>query len=469
MEKFNEMESEDQQNTNIDDSDLMKDVCELLMGDSMTLENADQTHCTAVDWFKNWATTFQHQNYQSSLLHPYLVTVLRDYLLMHAWKNSLAVLRLLGDDPNHTAISLWKVGMEIMYSNPDKNKGLIEHYVRKLKEMSDLEIKDVILEYVMYLLHKGELDEAKHAMLDIPKLKGAKKWDREKFPNRDLVFQAYQGLLYYTHWNLDRQHLTSQSTQMDEDEFRQGLYYSDTDTLKDSAERAIACFSQLYDHLGVWDIFITKHVQILEHYYRLEEAKTVLEKYRDRNKENPNTHKYLCSFCVKHKLLTRECETQLLKAVADSIPSDRMVMDLCDRFIEDKNISDLLFYIFELKDYKCWQNDVRSWRILSTAIQLALDNDNQDIIKLHWNPRESWWPAYHFNNTANGTSDQGGGAEMGVAPDIQEIWVHRVCCAAMLVGPDDSFVSSVRGLLNRKQIQSLKEVTKKVITSGGIT
>ncbi|XP_021344381.1 uncharacterized protein LOC110444317 [Mizuhopecten yessoensis] len=100
------------------------------MHDSETLVYADQTESTAVEWFKSLALNIQNQNDESSLLQPYLVTVLRDYLLAHAWTNSLTVLRLLGDDPTHSAISLWKVGMEIMYSNPDKNNGLIEHYVR---------------------------------------------------------------------------------------------------------------------------------------------------------------------------------------------------------------------------------------------------------------------------------------------------------------------------------------------------
>ncbi|XP_033733926.1 TATA box-binding protein-associated factor RNA polymerase I subunit A-like [Pecten maximus] len=466
------MEHQNQQNTVIDDSELMKDVCELLMGESMTLETTDQTESAAVDWFRNWAITIQHQNDQSSLLQPYLVTVLRNYLLTHAWTDSLTVLRLLGDDPNHSAVSLWKVGMEIMYSNPEKNKGLIEHYVRKLKEMSDLDFKEVILEFVMYLLHMGELDEARQALLDTTKIRGVKKLHRRNSPYQDLVFQAYQGLLYYTRWNLDKQRLASIATQMDGDEFRQGLYYSDTetDTLQNSAERALSCFSHLYNYLGVWDIFITKHVEILEHHYRLEEAKTILEKYRDKNRDNPNTHKYLYTFCEKHKLLNREDLTQLLKAVSDSVPSDRLVMDLCDRFIEDRNINDLLFYIFELKDYRCWQNDTRSWRILSTALQLAMANGDQDMIKLHWNPRASWWPSYHFTYTAESAAEnQRGVAERDVGPDTQEMWWHRVCCAALLNGPGNNFVQRMRETLSGEQNQLLDDVIDKVNNIPGIT
>ncbi|OWF56416.1 TATA box-binding protein-associated factor RNA polymerase I subunit A-like [Mizuhopecten yessoensis] len=459
------METEDQQNAVVNDIDMMKDVCELLMHDSETLVYADQTESTAVEWFKSLALNIQNQNDESSLLQPYLVTVLRDYLLAHAWTNSLTVLRLLGDDPTHSAISLWKVGMEIMYSNPDKNNGLIEHYVRKLKGMSDLELKEVVLEYVMYLLHKGELEEAKRAMVDIPKIRGIKKCDKSKSQYKDLVFTAYQGLLYYTRWNLDRQRLASHATVIDGDDFGQGLYYFDgeEDALKDGAERALSCFSQLYDHLGVWDIFITKHVKILEHYYRLEEAKSILEMYRDKNSENPNTHKYLYSFCTKYSLVTRDCDTNLLKAVADCVPSDRLVMDLCDRFIEDGNICDLLVYIFELKDYKCWQNDTRSWRTLSTALQLALDSDNKDMIVEHWEPRESWWPTFHFTYIAEGTADQGDGT------DTEEMWLHRACCAVLLTGPENSFELSVRNTLSRERIQQLNEVIEKVLTSPGVT
>ncbi|XP_069115460.1 TATA box-binding protein-associated factor RNA polymerase I subunit A-like isoform X1 [Argopecten irradians] len=457
-----------EENTVVNDDDLMRDVCELLIGDSETL--GDQTKSSATEWFRNWSEAIQHQKDQSSLLHPSLVTVLRDYLLTHDWTSSLSVIQILGNDPTHSATTLWKVGMEIMYHDPESNKGIIEHYVRKLKRKSELDFKEVMLEFVMYLLHMDEVDEARQALLDMPKVRGARKLDQKNHSHyQALVLQAYQGLLYYSRWKLERLQPSSTTTQMEGlDDCFGNLYYSET--LQDTAERACSCFNQLYDHLGVWDIFITKHVQILEHHYRLDEAKTILEKYRDKNQENPNSHKYLYSFCVKHRLVNREETTQILKVLAECIPSDQLVMDLCDMLIEDRSLPDLLFYIFGMKDYQCWQTNIRSWIILSVALQLAMTSGNQDLIQSHWKPRESWWAKYHFNYT--GTVKEVSQVQGEITPEessTKELWLHRACCAAILCGTETNFVHTIRTTLEKEQQEVLDKVICKIKNTSGVT
>ena len=57
------------------------------------------------------------------------------------------------------------------------------------------------------------------------------------------------------------------------------------------AKRALVLFGDLVEHDGVWDIFITKQVDMLKYYNKSDEARKILERYKEKNPENLNAHR----------------------------------------------------------------------------------------------------------------------------------------------------------------------------------
>ena len=74
-----------------------------------------------------------------------------------------------------------------------------------------------------------------------------------------------------------------------------GSQRADVDLLKRQMDfhgkKALVFFVNLVEHCGVWDIFITRQVEMLKYYDMADEAKSILVKYKEKNPENPNSHR----------------------------------------------------------------------------------------------------------------------------------------------------------------------------------
>ena len=56
-------------------------------------------------------------------------------------------------------------------------------------------------------------------------------------------------------------------------------------------KRALSFFDGLVKCDGVWDVFITKQVELLQYYDNNDEARRLLKMYKEKNPDNPNAHR----------------------------------------------------------------------------------------------------------------------------------------------------------------------------------
>ena len=57
-------------------------------------------------------------------------------------------------------------------------------------------------------------------------------------------------------------------------------------------KQALLLFAGLVEHSGVWHI-LTKQIEMLKYYNKDDEARKVLLRYKEKNPENPNAHRYM--------------------------------------------------------------------------------------------------------------------------------------------------------------------------------
>ena len=70
--------------------------------------------------------------------------------------------------------------------------------------------------------------------------------------------------------------------------------------MKFHGNKALLCFDQLVENSGVWDIFISKQVELLQYYDKQDEARNILQRYKEKNPENPNAHRYVDSILLAY-------------------------------------------------------------------------------------------------------------------------------------------------------------------------
>ena len=69
------------------------------------------------------------------------------------------------------------------------------------------------------------------------------------------------------------------------------LLASNSANMNNNAKKALENMRVVLYESGTWDVFILKMVEILDYYDQSEEAILLLESYRERNMDNPNSHR----------------------------------------------------------------------------------------------------------------------------------------------------------------------------------
>ncbi|XP_063418603.1 TATA box-binding protein-associated factor RNA polymerase I subunit A-like [Mytilus trossulus] len=366
--------------------ETLRDICEILFDSSSEDPSAPLLWLNNLDKeLKSDDPLCTKGDNNVDMVIPKLLDVLRECLSSHRWSQVVPVIKQIS---KHELTTFWKTSMEAMYVS-ESSVPLVQQLVKELKTVRQLSCQEVLLEYLMFLLHHGKIDDAKQISQE--KIKQTRFQKNARDHHTEVLYKSYLGLVWYVEWKF----LKMKIKDLDENS---DLVSNYEEIMAVYAQKAMIGFQQVSGEIGVWDIFVTKHVEILEHYDKIEEAKDILTDYRDRNTDNLNAHKYFYYFCERNGFYPNE-EIQLLMNIAEKCPSDSLVLQLCNKLVEDNKIPEALNFLFYLLDYNCWQQELKPWKLLVDLI----DTRNKSLEVIHtleeiWKMRQSWWPQYHFTS-----------------------------------------------------------------------
>ena len=148
--------------------------------------------------------------------------------------------------------------------------------------------KELLLDFAMYQVkHNSDTTEAQELLTT--KLSG-------KAFQSSVLLRAYSGLFGCLSWKKCKLQLEKRDLDVEdiggwshEAEGATGINLKQQ--MDFQAKWALVLFGDLVEHDGVWDIFITKQVDMLKYYNKSDEARKILERYKEKNPENPNTHR----------------------------------------------------------------------------------------------------------------------------------------------------------------------------------
>lgn len=150
---------------------------------------------------------------------------------------------------------------------------------------------ELLLDLGMYLVkHNSDITEAQELLMS--------KLSQKSFLSSTLL-RAYTGLLAYVSWKKCK--LQFDKKDLDTEDYHLADNVMDANLRRQMdfhGKKALISFSNLVEHCGVWDIFITRQIEILKYYDRSDEAKRILMRYKQKNPENPNTHRYDNIYCL---------------------------------------------------------------------------------------------------------------------------------------------------------------------------
>lgn len=321
-----------------------------------------------------------------------LLFVLRECALMHRWCEASRVLSICHRETTcDLQFAMWKVGMEILYAEFQRDASSLVERLIKLQNLlvhPPLSHDYMQIEYLMYYSTIDDLEKTQRVILSdqglVKRYQLAENIKKSKYYKG--VLSAYQGLLLYKLWVKGT--------------FQGQVANRDLDTehvLSSYLDKMTECFSTFYqeaDPSDVHDIVIVPHIRTLEHVGKFQEAMELLRKYRSLNPQNPNAHRYYYYFLCRRNY-TLEERLEVLKTLATYVPSDPLVLTLCE-YLED-DLPSCLGYLFDLLDYDCWKNNQIPWKQLVATIEKypSVDRLSETLHPL-WSQRKSWWPHYHF-------------------------------------------------------------------------
>ncbi|XP_062604766.1 TATA box-binding protein-associated factor RNA polymerase I subunit A-like [Saccostrea cucullata] len=428
----------------------LEDVCALLQDKGTKEPYKDYSSLPPiVHWFDvlenslikddPFKTNFGVSNY--TVLVPHVLQLLRFCFLTRRDVPTITLLNYFAEEPNKFIDIIWRGVSELAFHDPSQYKPFLEQLVNQVKQLNKLNAKEVLLEYLLFVLHQGEVTEAKYLLTNIPKQQKYTK-PTEHSKQIEILCKAYHGLVFYVEWMVAKnrnQRLKDLGDHLDDD-----ISDNYEDLMESCADKALNCFDVLKSVPGVWDIFITKQVEILEHYCKLDEAEEILQAYKQQNKENPNAHKYLYHFAVHHNwpVFTR---INLLKDLAENVPSDPLVIDLCELLIEEDKAADALRHLFDLLDDGSWQFELRPWKLMSNL--LTSNVKSHTVIEECLKYRLSWWPQYHFTSTHNSSS---------------QLCLHKAICCLIIFPQNICFLESVKALLSAEEKEQLSSTEERL-------
>ncbi|GFR93464.1 TATA box-binding protein-associated factor RNA polymerase I subunit A-like [Elysia marginata] len=225
---------------------------------------------------------------------PRFVEMLRECVLTHQWDKALKLVEAMSRETTSLDSTIWKVGTACLLQMGESKSRLLRQFVKQVSALQQLAVVEVLLEFLFHLLTQGNLTEAKDLMLDFKKSSRRQvKMNDPKTKAAQTLFEAYQGLILYAQWKQAIHSQNHEHLELSQDIFQCSQTSISTVEPRVLADAAIESLSSVRDKPGVWDIFLSRVVEMQVFYGSVEEARNLLTEYAEKNSNNPNSHRYL--------------------------------------------------------------------------------------------------------------------------------------------------------------------------------
>ncbi|XP_051868447.1 TATA box-binding protein-associated factor RNA polymerase I subunit A isoform X3 [Pristis pectinata] len=271
---------------------------------------------------------------------------IRKAVLHHDWQTAAELMtnyfQILEDtsprNQRSACKAIWRMGTTILQHHPNSSMDNIESFTRKMKIIGVKFYLKACLEHAIHLLCNGKMDEAYR------ELSVAETWRYgEKSANQQEVLkliQGYRALLDYYTW--------AKKNRVVHDMANDAVDSSTAQEMHKYFRQASIGLRDVVQSPGVWDPFILGYVNVLYH------------------------------LTPSHELML-EFNSLLLKSRKS-----------CHH-------KEALGVLFCLLDFPTWKEDCNTWKCLLKQVKKAVAQGYSDWIKEQWEPRQDWWPAFHFS------------------------------------------------------------------------
>ncbi|ESO12922.1 hypothetical protein HELRODRAFT_188039 [Helobdella robusta] len=471
-------------------------------------EEGVKTYQWLSEWFKHSADKgfdggFQLWKSDSLKESDELFILLRECLLSQRWKDALETMKAISLTPSYDDhYTMFRVGLEILYQLEGIGSEIVENFISLMHEKParGIKFKEINLDCFLFKLagqfpeginveNFGSLIFSDAAFSLTQKFKiGGRSVGPPASANekQNLLLSVFNvGLSLYVKWLLTRLEIDKFSMEPAMSSMEEEEKSDFVQMLNNQAKKALLSFENCKWHDGVWDCFIDKHVEILEHQaiilndkdYILA-AETILKNYSNKQPNNPNSCKFLYYFYKKHvDVFPSKNSSDALKRVCELVPSDPLVLNLVlsDVDTEDSSLykADLLFNYL---DFATCKDDEKAWFLLTDLLVKNLINDKTKLmyksfvntIQTCWLYRVDWWPQYHFvlsNDIVHKRRTQPNELESFVlffSPTsmCNVIFIEKVQCFIVLSFPNDKDSTGASILYKNRRLMSPNERLK---------
>ncbi|XP_078382190.1 LOW QUALITY PROTEIN: TATA box-binding protein-associated factor RNA polymerase I subunit A-like [Oculina patagonica] len=358
----------------------------------------------------------------------YLTRLLLDQLLNHRNDKALECLVGLCGACRRIPELFWRTGCEVMRNRP----GSFAHVNQLIKNMFVICVPfktEMLLDLAMYLVkHNLDITEAQELLTS--------KLSQESFLSSPLL-RAYSGLFAHLSWKKCKLHFDKKD--LDGEEFN----VTDANLKRQMdfhGKKALVLFGNLVEHCGVWDIFVTRQVEILKYYDRSDEAKRILMRYKQKNPENPNTYRYLYYFLKSENANKKElCDILegLLSVDPTSELSEEYVKLASLKTDESKGLLDTLGALFIKLDHAACRQNLTAWETLAVTLKEFCTTHGKKNLSVLWDERADWWPQFHFRLDLMPNKNN-------VSAQEWQLTRHKAEAARWLLGKGNHFTKAVR-------------------------
>nr|CAB3266792.1 TATA box-binding protein-associated factor RNA polymerase I subunit A [Phallusia mammillata] len=320
---------------------------------------------------------------------------------------------------------LWRVGVETILQHPhcvSDPKDHLSAYNRILGSFCDqIDQVHVLLEHNFILLCQQNFETARKGFQQYDTIErsiigiNVKQNRAKKIAFWSDTMEGYLGMVEYILWKVAvSQYIVEHQPSLEDPQCEKA----------NLAKSALQHFEKITDKPGTWDIFVSKHVEILCYYEKYEEAREMLCSYSSSHMDNPNAHKYLYQFLAKHcdvDVPRKDVQFLALNSLFSVAPSDALCLKLHDLYFEmwlqsNPSISSYMEFnptsdlyhalevLFTLLDYQIWHTDIRPWKRLQEAVVCLEELWGCDgcgyVVKTIWKDteRDQWWPNLFFRH-----------------------------------------------------------------------
>ncbi|XP_051868446.1 TATA box-binding protein-associated factor RNA polymerase I subunit A isoform X2 [Pristis pectinata] len=324
---------------------------------------------------------------------------IRKAVLHHDWQTAAELMtnyfQILEDtsprNQRSACKAIWRMGTTILQHHPNSSMDNIESFTRKMKIIGVKFYLKACLEHAIHLLCNGKMDEAYR------ELSVAETWRYgEKSANQQEVLkliQGYRALLDYYTW--------AKKNRVVHDMANDAVDSSTAQEMHKYFRQASIGLRDVVQSPGVWDPFILGYVNLLDFYDGFEEALKVLNDYAydSRFPLNPNAHVYLYEFLKRHDSSPKKL-MKVLRVLYHLTPSHELMLEFNSLLLKSRKSchhKEALGVLFCLLDFPTWKEDCNTWKCLLKQVKKAVAQGYSDWIKEQWEPRQDWWPAFHFS------------------------------------------------------------------------